>query len=59
MNLNLRQMVQHVEYEPDTYYAAFSAELEICSSPMWSLLVHCNGQVCLSSFPIFVFDLLY
>ncbi len=44
MNLNQRELAQHVEYEPDTYYAAFSAELEICSSPMWSLLVHCNNQ---------------
>ena len=40
MNLNQRELVQHVEFEPDTYYAAFSAELEICASPMWSLLVH-------------------
>ncbi len=50
MNLNRREMVQHVEYEPDTYYAAFSAELEICSSPMWSLLAHLHEEVRLCSF---------
>ncbi|XP_064647278.1 E3 ubiquitin-protein ligase ubr3-like [Lineus longissimus] len=52
MNLNQRELVQHVEFEPDTYYAAFSAELEICASPMWSLLVHLKEkshiQYCLS-----------
>ena len=45
MNLNKRELVQHVQYEPETYYAAFSAELEISLSPMWSLLAHCNTQV--------------
>ena len=45
MNLNQRELTQHVEYEPDTYYAAFSAELEICASPLWSMLVHCKTQV--------------
>jgi len=45
MNLNVRELTQHVEYEPDFYYAAFSAELEICSSTMWSLLVHLNDKV--------------
>jgi len=45
MNLNVRELMEHVEYEPDFYYAAFSAELEICSSTMWSLLVHLNDEV--------------
>lgn len=45
MNQNSRELSQHVEYEPDTYYAAFSAELEICSSPMWSMVVHCKDEV--------------
>ncbi|KAL5006565.1 hypothetical protein ScPMuIL_015371 [Solemya velum] len=40
MNLNQRELSQHVEYEPDTYYAAFSAELEIAASPMWYLISH-------------------
>ncbi|KAL4222682.1 E3 ubiquitin-protein ligase ubr3 [Mactra antiquata] len=40
MNLNQRELHQHVEFEPDTYYAAFSAELEIAASPMWSLISH-------------------
>ncbi len=45
MNLNKRELVQHVEYEPETYYASFSAELEISLSPMWSLLAHCRTEV--------------
>ena len=45
MNLNKRELVQHVQYEPETYYAAFSAELEISLSPMWSLLAHCDTEV--------------
>ncbi|GFO41996.1 E3 ubiquitin-protein ligase ubr3-like [Plakobranchus ocellatus] len=42
MNLNTRELRQHVEFEPDSYYAAFSAELEMSASPMWSLLMHCQ-----------------
>ncbi|PVD29744.1 hypothetical protein C0Q70_09000 [Pomacea canaliculata] len=42
MNVNQRELSYHVEYEPDTYYAAFSAELEICACPMWSLINHCS-----------------
>lgn len=45
MNLNTRELHQHVEFEPDTYYAAFSAELEISASPMWSLISHCKTKV--------------
>jgi E3 ubiquitin-protein ligase UBR3 len=45
MNLNQRELHQHVEFEPDTYYAAFSAELEIAASPMWSLISHLRNQV--------------
>jgi len=45
MNRNERELLEHVEYEPEFYYAAFSAELEICSSTMWSLLVHLNDEV--------------
>ncbi|WAQ93484.1 UBR3-like protein [Mya arenaria] len=44
MNLNTRELHQHVEFEPDTYYAAFSAELEISASPMWSLISHLKKQ---------------
>ena len=42
MNLNTRELSNHVEYESETYYAAFSAELEICASPMWSMLLYCT-----------------
>lgn len=44
MNMNERELVQHVEYETDTYYASFSAEFEISCSPLWRLLIHCNNK---------------
>ncbi|XP_069111047.1 E3 ubiquitin-protein ligase ubr3-like [Argopecten irradians] len=44
MNLNQRELSQHMGFEPETYYAAFSAELEIASSPMWSLMSHCKTK---------------
>lgn len=40
MNVNQREMKQHVEFEPNTYYAAFSAELEASAYPMWALVSH-------------------
>ncbi|XP_068083669.1 E3 ubiquitin-protein ligase Ubr3 isoform X2 [Anabrus simplex] len=40
MNVNQRELTQHVEFEPNTYYAAFSAELEASAYPMWALLTH-------------------
>jgi E3 ubiquitin-protein ligase UBR3 len=40
MNVNHREMEQHIEFEPTTYYAAFSAELEASASPMWALVSH-------------------
>ncbi|GAB1601060.1 E3 ubiquitin-protein ligase UBR3-like [Argonauta hians] len=43
-NLNERELSQHVEFEPDTYYAAFSAELEISASPMSYLISHCKDR---------------
>jgi len=45
MNVNIRELNQHVVYEPESYYAAFSAELEICASIMWSLVAHLNDKV--------------
>ncbi|ESO97194.1 hypothetical protein LOTGIDRAFT_51305, partial [Lottia gigantea] len=42
MNLNQRELFQHVEFEPDSYYAAFTAELELSALPMWSILSHCK-----------------
>lgn len=44
MNVNQREMNQHVEFEPGTYYAAFSAELEASAYPMWALLSHLNNK---------------
>lgn len=40
MNLNIREFDEHVEYENESYYAAFSAELEICATPVWTLISH-------------------
>ncbi|XP_012826537.1 E3 ubiquitin-protein ligase UBR3 isoform X2 [Xenopus tropicalis] len=42
MNLNKRELTEHVEFESQTYYAAFAAELEACAQPMWGLLSHCK-----------------
>ncbi|XP_041117838.1 E3 ubiquitin-protein ligase ubr3-like isoform X1 [Polyodon spathula] len=42
MNLNKREINEHVEFESQTYYAAFAAELEACAQPMWGLLTHCK-----------------
>lgn len=44
MNVNQRELNQHVEFEPGTYYAAFSAELEASAYPMWALLSHLNNK---------------
>lgn len=43
MNVNQREVNQHVEYESNTYYAAFSAELEASAYPMWALVSHLRG----------------
>ena len=40
MNVNQRELSTHVEFEPNTYYAAFSAELEAPASAMWALAIH-------------------
>lgn len=45
MNLNKRELNEHVEFESQTYYAAFAAELEACAQPMWGLLSHCKVKV--------------
>ncbi|XP_031787991.1 E3 ubiquitin-protein ligase Ubr3 isoform X1 [Nasonia vitripennis] len=44
MNVNQRELSQHVEFEPNTYYAAFSAELEASAYPMWALVSHLRGS---------------
>lgn len=49
MNLNKRELNEHVEFESQTYYAAFAAELEACAQPMWGLLTHCKVKVRLHS----------
>ncbi|KAG4079082.1 hypothetical protein HA402_001053 [Bradysia odoriphaga] len=40
MNVNERETGTHVEYEPGSYYAAFSCELEASAYPMWSIISH-------------------
>ncbi|KAJ8879063.1 hypothetical protein PR048_019669 [Dryococelus australis] len=44
MNVNQRELTQHVEFEPNTYYAAFSAELEASAYPMWGLVSHLTAS---------------
>lgn len=44
MNVNQRELNQHVEFEPNTYYAAFSAELEASAYPMWALVSHLTDE---------------
>lgn len=44
MNVNLRQTGTHIEYEPSSYYAAFSCELEASAYPMWSIISHLNDS---------------
>jgi E3 ubiquitin-protein ligase UBR3 len=40
MNLNVRQFEEHLQHDSPTYFSAFSAELEFCSSIMWSFIQH-------------------
>lgn len=40
MNVNVRELSSHVEFEPSSYYAAFSCELEASAYPMWSIISH-------------------
>lgn len=42
MNINKKEKHHHLEFEPEGYYQAFSAELEICSTPLWTMLMHLN-----------------
>lgn len=40
MNVNIKETGNHVEFEPSSYYAAFSCELEASAYPMWSIISH-------------------
>lgn len=44
MNVNVRETGTHIEYEPSSYYAAFSCELEASAYPMWSIISHLNDD---------------
>lgn len=37
MNLIRRQLSEHEEFEPDSYYSSFTAEMELSASNMWLL----------------------
>ena len=39
----------HVQYENNTYYASFTAELEAAAIPMWALVSHLKGMFFLVS----------
>lgn len=43
MNLNVRKFGDHVLQEQPTYFSSFSAELEFCSSVMWSFIQHLSS----------------
>lgn len=45
MNVNIRETGSHVEFEPSSYYAAFSCELEASAYPMWSILSHLKNPM--------------
>ncbi|XP_068633066.1 E3 ubiquitin-protein ligase Ubr3 isoform X2 [Battus philenor] len=45
MNVNVRETGGHIEFEPSSYYAAFSCELEAAAYPMWSVLSHLSEPV--------------
>jgi E3 ubiquitin-protein ligase UBR3 len=44
MNLNRLVLGDHVEFEPNTYYASFTAELEAAAIPMWALVSHLKDE---------------
>ncbi|KAL7047669.1 hypothetical protein ACKWTF_003079 [Chironomus riparius] len=44
MNVNIRETTSHVEFEPSSYYAAFSCELEASAYPMWSIISHLKDK---------------
>lgn len=44
MNLNVRKFGDHVQQEHPTYFSSFSAELEFCSSILWSFLQHLKNK---------------
>lgn len=44
MNVNVREVGGHIEFEPSSYYAAFSCELEAAAYPMWSVLSHLTDE---------------
>ena len=44
MNLNRLVLGDHVEFEANTYYASFTAELEAAAIPMWALVSHLRDE---------------
>ena len=40
MNVNVREMESHIEFESYSFYASFSHELEALACPMWALVSH-------------------
>lgn len=45
MNVNERELEQHVEFESRDYYAAFTAEIEISASTLWCMMISLKDQV--------------
>ncbi len=50
MNLNKRQLYEHVQYENPTYFTSFATEIEFCSTILWSFLQHLASEeeLCIS-----------
>ena len=46
----------HVQYENNTYYASFTAELEAAAIPMWALVSHLKGMFVLDVSCLFTFQ---
>lgn len=44
MNVNQRELCQHVEFETQNYYAAFTTELEASAHAMWQMVSHIRDQ---------------
>ena len=44
MDLNRLVIGDHVQYENNTYYASFTAELEAAAIPMWALVSHLKDE---------------
>ena len=58
MNFNNRRFITHIEYEPRTYYTAFSIEFESVAAVMWEIYRAILKMVSICKMQIyFIFDI--